>query len=74
MSAAHVIPGPRLCHTCQGNGKCAECDGTGVNVHLNEDEPKCRNCSGTGTCPNCQGTGRVLVHLTGMMEMGLDKL
>ena len=35
-----------------------ECFGSGINVHLNQDEPKCRNCSGTGACSTCEGTGR----------------
>ena len=41
----------------EGNGKCARCDGTGVNPHLNSAEPKCPHCRGTGACPTCNGTG-----------------
>ena len=47
------------CDTCHGDGKCPECFGSGVNVHLDEDEPKCRKCGGSGQCPLCQGTGRM---------------
>jgi hypothetical protein len=46
-----------VCASCRGNAKCAECDGTGVNTHLNEDEPKSPGCSGTGVCRSCDGTG-----------------
>ena len=47
------------CDTCHGEGKCPECFGSGVNVHLDEDEPKCRKCSGTGKCQVCEGTGKL---------------
>ena len=46
------------CDTCHGDGKCPECFGSGVNAHLDEDEPKCRKCAGSGKCPVCEGTGR----------------
>ena len=74
MNAANGTAGPRRCSACEGGGKCAECDGTGINVHLNEAEPKCRNCSGTGTCPTCRGTGRVLVHLPEALDVELNNL
>lgn len=48
----------KKCLDCGGDGKCRECFGSGVNVHLDEDEPKCRTCRGTGVCPTCKGTGR----------------
>jgi hypothetical protein len=38
-------------------GKCIECSGTGINIHLNSDQPACPNCGGTGVCPSCRGTG-----------------
>jgi hypothetical protein len=47
------------CDTCGGDGKCPECFGSGVNIHLDEDEPKCRKCAGTGKCPVCEGTGKL---------------
>ncbi|HLI62496.1 MAG TPA: hypothetical protein VKV05_03795 [Terriglobales bacterium] len=48
----------KRCLECGGDGKCPECFGSGVNVHLDEDEPKCRRCGGSGQCPWCHGTGR----------------
>ena len=44
----NAIPINPFCEQCKGNGKCVKCDGTGVNTHLNETEPKRLNCSGTG--------------------------
>ena len=46
------------CYVCGGDGKCKECFGSGVNTHLNSDQPRCPNCGGTGTCPQCGGTGQ----------------
>jgi len=40
-----------------GNGKCAQCDGTGVNPQLDSAQPKCPNCGGSGVCPSCGGSG-----------------
>jgi hypothetical protein len=51
------MTGPSLCQECHGSGKCSECFGSGVNVHMNQAEPKCQNCSGSGNCPRCDGTG-----------------
>jgi len=50
------------CPDCAGgvfsaNGKCGQCDGTGINIKLNSDEPKCPSCGGTGVCATCGGTG-----------------
>src|SRR5579863_9877251 len=45
--------------TLKGSGRCVECNGSGVNPHLNQDEAKCRNCKGTGICPTCNGTGQL---------------
>lgn len=63
-----------ICVACQGNGKCATCDGTGINVHINESEPKCKSCAGTGVCSECQGTGRDYVLPPTIEDLGLDKL
>ena len=41
----------------EGNGKCARCDGTGINTQLDSDQPKCPYCHGTGVCAACNGTG-----------------
>ena len=62
------------CIACHGTGKCADCDGTGINLHLNESEPKCERCTGTGTCSDCQGTGRAFPVLPEIQDLGLDKL
>lgn len=45
--------------TLKGTGKCVECFGSGVNVHINHDDPQCRNCKGTGLCPACNGKGQL---------------
>jgi DnaJ-class molecular chaperone len=50
-------PFPPICTKCHGSGKCPECFGSGVNVHLNQDEPNNTKCSGSGVCPECGGTG-----------------
>jgi hypothetical protein len=62
------------CVDCRGNGKCSMCKGTGVNIHLNEAEPKCQKCSGTGVCPTCQGTGRWYVLPPEIQDPGFNKL
>jgi hypothetical protein len=64
--------GVLVCTFCGGDGKCAECGGTGVNPHLNEDEPNCRNCSGSGGCPGCEGTGRVQTGSQQIQDLGLN--
>jgi hypothetical protein len=57
------MPGRRArCPDCdtgflQGDGKCSTCHGSGVNVHLNSDEPNCEKCNGTGICQACGGSG-----------------
>jgi hypothetical protein len=59
------------CRACWGDRKCAECSGTGTNVHLNESEPKCRNCSGTGVCPRCGGTGSTVSRGPEIIDLGI---
>jgi N-methylhydantoinase B/oxoprolinase/acetone carboxylase alpha subunit len=36
---ALLFPSDLRCSQCGGDGKCVECDGTGVNAHLNETDP-----------------------------------
>ena len=67
------MPWRDVCVDCNGNGKCAGCDGTGVNTHLNEAEPKCRECSGTGICPTCHGAGRTYLVPPPIQDLGLNK-
>jgi hypothetical protein len=62
------------CVDCSGNGRCAECSGTGINTHLNQDEPKCPKCSGTGVCATCNGSGRAYLPGPEILDLGLDKL
>ena len=64
------------CPACHGEGKCAECFGTGTNTHLNDSEPKCRKCQGSGVCPECQGTGSSLdwVRRRGIADLGSEPL
>lgn len=57
---SRTMPGTRnRCVDCHGSGRCSQCFGSGVNVHLNEVEPRCRPCYGTGLCDACDGTGRL---------------
>ncbi len=57
------MPGGRArCPDCnsgflQGDGKCSQCNGTGVNTQLDSGQPKCPYCKGTGVCASCGGTG-----------------
>ena len=66
-----VVP-RNFCVDCEGNGKCSECSGTGVNTHLNELEPNCRKCKGTGLCPECRGTGRWYVPPPEIQDLALN--
>ena len=57
-----MIQRPSRCPGCAegafvGNGRCAQCNGTGTNVNLASDQPKCPACRGTGVCPTCNGAG-----------------
>jgi len=70
MTALYV--GDPRCPQCKDDGKCVECDGTGVNIHLNEDERKCKTCEGTGACSACNGAGRFLSPPT-PLSPGLEK-
>jgi hypothetical protein len=63
-----------VCVDCLGDGKCSECNGTGVNTHVNEDELKCRKCTGTGVCLTCDGSDKGYVLEPKMQDLGLDKL
>ena len=63
-----------ICPYCHGDGKCADCNGTGTNTHLNESEPKCRECSGTGVCPNCNGSGSARAFPPEIVDLGLNNL
>jgi hypothetical protein len=62
------------CATCHGSKKCTECDGTGINTHVNESEPNCRICSGTGVCSVCDGTGFARVPVPEIFDPGFNKL
>jgi DnaJ-class molecular chaperone len=41
----------------EGNGKCAQCHGTGINTQLDSAQPKCPYCAGAGTCATCFASG-----------------
>lgn len=43
---------------CGGTGECAECYGSGVNVHLNSEDNECPSCHGTRKCVERAATGR----------------
>ena len=45
----------------KGDGKCAECAGTGKISPEPEGlgQVRCANCGGTGKCPSCFGDGEV---------------
>jgi hypothetical protein len=48
-----------------GDGKCAQCNGTGVNTQLDSAQPKCPYCKGTGLCGTCGGSGTIGDDMTG---------
>jgi hypothetical protein len=63
-------PDSYTCGSCQGtgrctackmleqkDGKCFNCDGSGVKVYLGKS-PACPNCKGEKTCPICKGNGK----------------
>jgi len=66
------VPPTNVCAECHGDKNCSKCNGTGINTHLNEDEPKCRNCSGTGVCPTCEGTGRAFAIGPEILDLKLN--
>jgi hypothetical protein len=70
---ALFVPSDPRCPQCKNSGKCVECDGTGVNTHLNEDESKCGNCAGTGNCPACNGRGGAFSPPSEVEELGIEK-
>jgi hypothetical protein len=53
--------GTGRCTACkmleQKDGKCFNCDGSGVKVYLGKS-PACPNCKGEKTCPICKGNGK----------------
>jgi hypothetical protein len=40
-----------------GNGKCAQCNGTGINTQLDSAQRECPYYNGSGVCATCGGTG-----------------
>ena len=44
-----------------GNGTCARCFGSGVNLNLSSRLPSCQDCNGTGVCHKCGGAGSLPV-------------
>ena len=74
MSFASLLKSKRgACPYCKGDGKCVDCSGTGVNTHVNEDDPKCASCAGSGICPNCAGSGTGYQASDGdTIELGLN--
>jgi len=42
----------------EGNGRCRQCNGTGVNTQFDSEQAQCPYCKGTGVCGTCRGTGR----------------
>ena len=69
-----TIGSRNTCTACFGNGRCAQCDGSGINSRRNEDQPKCCNCSGTGVCPACNGTSAWMVPPPEIIDLGLSDL
>lgn len=53
---------------------CPKCDGSGINTHLNESEPKCSNCSGSGVRPTCKGSGRWYIRPPDIFDPEINKL
>ena len=51
----------RLCHSCNGKGRCSKCGGSGCVKVVKFNSPVCRkgcsNCNGSGQCPKCEGIG-----------------
>lgn len=47
----HRGPCPRLCQSCDGDGRCTECRGL--------DSPGCDACAGSGRCPDRCDDGTV---------------
>lgn len=50
----------------QGDGKCDECNGTGLGHSMDQfvsnlvhEKSECTKCHGTGQCQTCGGTGFV---------------
>lgn len=42
------------CHSCDGQGQCRSCNGTGVTMN-GEKEEKCYSCHGKKVCERCNG-------------------
>ena len=48
------------CLSCDGYGKCAECEGTGLlKEGLGKLGDECPDCEKTGDCPDCEGLKQV---------------
>lgn len=43
----------------QGDGKCGDCAGTGIDGGLLSIDSPCRECDGSGVCQTCDGEGLV---------------
>lgn len=70
------MPGNPDCPTCRESserGRCHDCDGSGVNVHVNAPDPKCPECGGTGICPVCQGSGLRYNSPVKILDLGLNR-
>ena len=52
----------KVCAFCDGDGRCAKCDGTGMHVVRKgrlglKREVVCTACEGVGECRLCHGAG-----------------
>ncbi|HJZ99387.1 MAG TPA: hypothetical protein VKE70_22905 [Candidatus Solibacter sp.] len=69
------MSGRGRCQDCAGgfltgDGKCGQCNGTGVNTQLDSAQPKCPYCKGTGVCATCGGSG----HYDPLLDSGPDEI
>jgi hypothetical protein len=73
------------CASCEGGGKCVECEGTGevsnesrrfkIPCKTCREDGKCKLCGGDGEqnilCPDCRGRGRIMERQRSEIKLGL---
>jgi hypothetical protein len=67
-----MIGSRNTCTSCFGNGRCSQCDGSGLDPGSGEQR-KCASCAGSGVCSACNGSGAWMQPPPEILDLGVRK-